>query len=75
MNLYLSLAIKRSKFRSLKRHFDAENQPKEEILEFKCCRFRAFDQFVDYWKCQSYCCCANDQVDISNNTIYYCCDC
>ena len=75
MNLYLSLAIKRSKFRSLKKRFDSENQKNDEELEFKCCRFRAFDQFVDFWKCQHICCCSNEQNDISNNTIYYCCEC
>jgi len=75
MNLYLSLAIKRSKFRSLKKRFDLESQTNEEVLQFKCCRFRAFDEFVDFWNCQKICCCSNEQVDMSNNTIYYCCEC
>lgn len=75
MNLYLSLAIKRSKFRSLKKRFDLESQTNEEVLQFKCCRFRAFDEFVDFWNCQKICCCSNEQIDVSNNTIYYCCEC
>ena len=74
MNLYLSLAIKRSKFRSLKRRFENEQNSKEDALIFKCCRFRAFDQFVEFWGCHNWCCCSNKESE-STNTIYYCCEC
>ena len=57
MNLYLNLAIKRSKFQSLKKKLDNEGNENTENMEFLCCRFRAFDAFIKKLGCRGLCCC------------------
>ena len=74
MNLYLNLAIKRSKFRSLKKRIENEDQERMEIMEFLCCRCKAFDQLVEWWGCQGVCCCSSTSK-INTQPVYYCCDC
>lgn len=88
MNLYLSLTIKRLKFRSLKRTYDkngnnknlkAANEENDEIgniIRFLCCRCKLFDCFVRTFNCQDICCCSLPENEEQNSTIvYYCCDC
>jgi hypothetical protein len=74
MNLYLSLAIKRSKFRILKKKYQNEQCQKDDNLRFLCCRCKAFDQFVEWWGVQSTCCCSSPPGD-SPDVVYFCCDC
>ena len=76
MNLYLNLAIKRSKFQSLKKKLDNEGSENTENMEFLCCRFRAFDAFMKMIGCQGICCCSSkNNKEIQIQEIYYCCDC
>lgn len=88
MNLYLSLAIKRSKFRSLKRKYDSKSDKKrgveekkenedseDELIRFLCCRCKAFDWIVQKLKCQNACCCSLHDEEKGTTIIYYCCDC
>ena len=69
MNLYLSLAIKRSKFRSLKKRYYSEND-EEETLRILCCKFRAFDQVVAWIRCKQM-----EEKEDEPNLVYCCCDC
>ena len=74
MNLYLNLAIKRSKFRSLKKQLESEDNEILETTEFLCCRCKAFDQFVEWGGCQGVCCCSSKENQTTEQ-VYYCCDC
>lgn len=74
MNLYLSLAIKRSKFRILKKKYQHEQFQKDDNLKFLCCRCKAFDRLVERGGCNESCCCISPQED-SSNVVYFCCDC
>tara|TARA_Y100000816_G_C26083082_1_gene571131 strand:+ start:544 stop:1773 length:1230 start_codon:yes stop_codon:yes gene_type:complete len=74
MNLYLNLAIKRSKFQSLKKKLDNEGNENTENMEFLCCRFRAFDAFMKKIGCSGVCCCSREH-NKEIQEIYYCCDC
>lgn len=69
MNLYLSLAIKRSKFRSLKKRYYSEND-EEETLRILCCKFRAFDQVVAWIRCKQM-----EEKEDESNLVYCCFDC
>ncbi len=71
MNLYLSLAMKRSKFRSLKRKYDREYVDKEDQLRFLCCKFKAFDQLVRWCTCKE----TTDVPEDPPNIVYCCCEC
>lgn len=74
MNLYLSLAIKRSKFRSLKKKQLDKPQQHDDNLKFSCCRCKAFDQMVESKHCQNICCCSNEENE-NVEVVYFCCDC
>lgn len=74
MNLYLNLAIKRSKFRSLKKQLENENNEMLETTEFLCCRCKCFDQLVEWGGCQGVCCCSSKQNQ-NTQQVYYCWDC
>ena len=68
MNLYLSLAIKRAKFRALKTKFDKEQKNKEEPLEYVCCHCKGVDSMLEW--------CGYKKEDEENqNVVYFCCDC
>ena len=72
MNLYLSLAIKRSKFRILKRKYSQDQD--ENSLEFKCCRCKYLDQCIEHcFKSKN----ENEEVENKqeDNAIYCCCEC
>lgn len=68
MNLYLSLAIKRAKFRALKTRFDKEQQTTEESLEYVCCHCRGFDSMLEW-------CGYKKENEDNQNVVYFCCDC
>lgn len=72
MNLYLSLAVKRAKFRVLKRRHKQEIEDQQEIeeqLKFSCCRCKLIDQFIEYWFPKK-----NQKKEI-HEVVYFCCDC
>jgi hypothetical protein len=68
MNLYLSLAIKRAKFRALKTKFDKEQKNKEEPLEYVCCHCKGVDSMLEW-------CCYKKEDEENQNVVYFCCDC
>ena len=74
MNLYLSLAIKRSKFRMLKKKQHDTPHQEEDNLKFLCCRCKAFDQLMEWGHCNNICCCSAPDTE-NNEVVYFCCDC
>lgn len=73
MNLYLSLAIKRSKFRVLKRKFEQDKD--EDELTFKCCRCRCLDELINNSHLKNWFCFKKNEEEDIENIVYICCEC